>query len=70
MSSNEQPEVLVEEPQPESQAEPQPEPVEAVPEVVPEVVAEVVEGSENESHEGARKKVVIVGLGMVGISFM
>lgn len=29
-----------------------------------------VNGSENESHEGARKKVVIVGLGMVGISFM
>lgn len=29
-----------------------------------------VKGSENESHGGPRKKVVIVGLGMVGISFM
>lgn len=29
-----------------------------------------VVGSENESHGGARKKVVVVGLGMVGISFM
>ena len=29
-----------------------------------------VKGSENESHGGQRKKVVIVGLGMVGISFM
>ena len=29
-----------------------------------------VNGSENESHGGQRKKVVIVGLGMVGISFM
>jgi nitrite reductase (NAD(P)H) len=27
-------------------------------------------GAENESHAGARKKVVVVGLGMVGISFM
>lgn len=27
-------------------------------------------GSENESHGGARKKIVIVGLGMVGISFI
>jgi nitrite reductase (NAD(P)H) len=26
--------------------------------------------SENESHGGARKKLVVVGLGMVGISFM
>jgi hypothetical protein len=26
--------------------------------------------NENESHEGPRKKIVIVGLGMVGISFM
>ena len=29
-----------------------------------------VKGSENEAHGGKRKKVVIVGLGMVGISFM
>lgn len=29
-----------------------------------------VNGSEKESHGGPRKKVVIVGLGMVGISFM
>jgi len=29
-----------------------------------------VNGSENESHGEQRKKVVIVGLGMVGISFM
>lgn len=29
-----------------------------------------VKGSENESHGGARKKLVVVGLGMVGISFM
>jgi nitrite reductase (NAD(P)H) len=29
-----------------------------------------VKGSENESHGRSRKKVVIVGLGMVGISFM
>ncbi|XMA11466.1 hypothetical protein WAI453_004257 [Rhynchosporium graminicola] len=29
-----------------------------------------VKGSENESHGGPRKKVVIVGLGMVGISFI
>ena len=29
-----------------------------------------VKGSENESHGGQRKKVVVVGLGMVGISFM
>jgi nitrite reductase (NAD(P)H) len=29
-----------------------------------------VKGSENESHGGPRKKVVVVGLGMVGISFM
>jgi nitrite reductase (NAD(P)H) len=29
-----------------------------------------VKGSENEGHGGQRKKVVIVGLGMVGISFM
>jgi nitrite reductase (NAD(P)H) len=29
-----------------------------------------VKGSENESHVGFRKKIVIVGLGMVGISFM
>lgn len=27
-------------------------------------------GSENESHGGPRKKIVIIGLGMVGISFM
>jgi hypothetical protein len=27
-------------------------------------------GSENESHRDSRKKVVVVGLGMVGISFM
>jgi nitrite reductase (NAD(P)H) len=29
-----------------------------------------VNGSEYESHGGKRKKVVVVGLGMVGISFM
>lgn len=29
-----------------------------------------VKGSENEAHGGPRKKVVVVGLGMVGISFM
>lgn len=29
-----------------------------------------VKGSADESHTGERKKVVIVGLGMVGISFM
>jgi len=29
-----------------------------------------VKGSENESHGGQRKKVVVVGLWMVGISFM
>jgi len=29
-----------------------------------------VKGSENEAHGGPRKKIVIVGLGMVGISFM
>jgi nitrite reductase (NAD(P)H) len=29
-----------------------------------------VKGSESESHGGIRKKVVVVGLGMVGISFM
>ena len=29
-----------------------------------------VKGSENERLEGKRKKIVIVGLGMVGISFM
>jgi len=29
-----------------------------------------VKGSKNESHGGPRKKIVIVGLGMVGISFM
>jgi nitrite reductase (NAD(P)H) len=29
-----------------------------------------VKGSENEGHGGARKKVVVIGLGMVGISFM
>lgn len=29
-----------------------------------------VKGSEDESHGGSRKKVVVVGLGMVGISFM
>ncbi len=29
-----------------------------------------VKGSENESHGSAKKKVVVVGLGMVGISFM
>lgn len=29
-----------------------------------------VKGSENESHGGPRKKVIVVGLGMVGISFM
>jgi nitrite reductase (NAD(P)H) len=27
-------------------------------------------GSENKRHGGARKKLVVVGLGMVGISFM
>jgi nitrite reductase (NAD(P)H) len=29
-----------------------------------------VKGSENETHGGSRKKIVVVGLGMVGISFM
>ncbi len=29
-----------------------------------------VKGSENESHGGQRKRIVVVGLGMVGISFM
>lgn len=29
-----------------------------------------VKGSENNGSTGARKKVVVVGLGMVGISFM
>jgi nitrite reductase (NAD(P)H) len=29
-----------------------------------------IQGFENDSHGGARKKVVVVGLGMVGISFM
>ncbi len=29
-----------------------------------------VNGSKNECHGGQRKKVVVVGLGMVGISFM
>lgn len=29
-----------------------------------------VKGSENESHGGEKKKIVVVGLGMVGISFM
>jgi nitrite reductase (NAD(P)H) len=29
-----------------------------------------VKGSENEPHGGARKRIVVVGLGMVGISFM
>jgi len=29
-----------------------------------------VNGSEHETHREARKKVVVVGLGMVGISFM
>jgi nitrite reductase (NAD(P)H) len=29
-----------------------------------------VNGSKNESHGGQRNKVVVVGLGMVGISFM
>jgi len=29
-----------------------------------------IENSVNQEHGGARKKVVIVGLGMVGISFM
>lgn len=29
-----------------------------------------VNGSKNESHGGARKRIVVVGLGMVGISFM
>lgn len=29
-----------------------------------------IKGSENESYGGSRKKVVVVGLGMVGISFM
>ncbi len=29
-----------------------------------------VKGSEYESHGGRRKKVIVVGLGMVGISFM
>ena len=27
-------------------------------------------GSENERHDGQRKRIVVVGLGMVGISFM
>jgi nitrite reductase (NAD(P)H) len=29
-----------------------------------------VMGSENQSHGGPKKKIVVVGLGMVGISFM
>jgi nitrite reductase (NAD(P)H) len=29
-----------------------------------------VKGSENDSHVGERKRIVVVGLGMVGISFM
>ena len=29
-----------------------------------------VMGSENQSNGGSRKKIVVVGLGMVGISFM
>jgi hypothetical protein len=29
-----------------------------------------VEGSENGTYDGPRKRVVVVGLGMVGISFM
>jgi nitrite reductase (NAD(P)H) len=29
-----------------------------------------VRGSENETHGGSRKKIVVIGLGMVGISFM
>jgi nitrite reductase (NAD(P)H) len=29
-----------------------------------------IQDSENDSHGGTRKKVVVVGLGMVGISFM
>lgn len=29
-----------------------------------------VKGSENEPHGAPRKKIVVVGLGMVGISFM
>ena len=29
-----------------------------------------VKGSENESYGGVRKRIVVVGLGMVGISFM
>jgi nitrite reductase (NAD(P)H) len=29
-----------------------------------------VKGSERESHGPARKKIVVVGLGMVGIAFM
>ena len=29
-----------------------------------------VKSSENNSHGGAKKKMVVVGLGMVGISFM
>lgn len=29
-----------------------------------------VKGSANEAHGPARKKIVVVGLGMVGISFM
>jgi len=29
-----------------------------------------VNGSKNESHAQPRKKIVVVGLGMVGISFM
>jgi nitrite reductase (NAD(P)H) len=44
---------------------------------VEEVKADSVEGGsngvnvfENESHSRQRKKVVVVGLGMVGISFM
>jgi nitrite reductase (NAD(P)H) len=54
MTSNLQPQVPVE--------EIKPGPIEGGP--------DSVKGSENESHGGQRKKVVIVGLGMVGISFM
>jgi nitrite reductase (NAD(P)H) len=45
-------------------------PVEEVEAAPVEGGPEGVEGSENESHGEKRKKVVIVGLGMVGISFM
>jgi nitrite reductase (NAD(P)H) len=54
MSSNWQPQVLVE--------EVKAGPIEGGP--------DGVQGSENESHGGQRKKIVVVGLGMVGVSFM